>query len=600
VQGREVLETNNIASVLNVRDEFGYVSNEIITVGLESMALTRLYDDEGRELRLASSLYVGYDASGRYSILSNNEAIVQYAYNSDGSEAGYTISLSNGIVLARNVYRDSEHPERIAAISNCVNGALVENFDYTYDLLGRPVVRNCDTFDYNPRSEVVFSRRGVANADDGYAYDDIGNLLVSCVGANTNSYSANNLNQYTSILHVSAPSSEDYLFYDLDGNLTNDSVFAYSYDAQNRLVSVLSNDVALLVNEYDSKSRRVRKITQEATTTFFYDDWNLIEERIARTNGTTSTIKYYWGKDLSGTLQGTGGVGGLLYLTISNSNLPLQLYIPCYDNIGNVTRYLDANGNAVAQYTYNAFGNIISKSGPLADFFRHRFSTKYYDAETGLYYYGYRFYHSELMRWLNRDPLGEDGGINLYTFCENDPVNKFDPNGCIPLDTVWDIANIIYDICVGDEVALAADIAALLVPYVPAGTTKLVKAARLSKVEKICPGAKRLEVTYEYLPTAQYKYKHTLSHARGNSWIEGTMNGSVKFNPGWGDSEIKGLIEEAFKQAKLQGKIKPSQLDGFVYDTRRTIGAANGKLTTKIKIHINSDGKNLHAFPWFN
>lgn len=204
------------------------------------------------------------------------------------------------------------------------------------------------------------------------------------------------------------------------------------------------------------------------------------------------------------------------------------------------------------------------------------------------------------MRWLNRDPLGEDGGINLYTFCENDPVNKFDPNGCIPLDTVWDIANIIYDICVGDEVALAADIAALLVPYVPAGTTKLVKAARLSKVEKICPGAKRLEVTYEYLPTAQYKYKHTLSHARGNSWIEGTMNGSAKFNPGWGDSEIKGLIEEAFKQAKLQGKIKPSQLDGFVYDTRRTIGAANGKLTTKIKIHVNSDGKNLHAFPWSN
>ena len=117
-------------------------------------------------------------------------------------------------------------------------------------------------------------------AEDGYAYDDIGNLLVSYVGANTNSDSANNLNQYTSILHASAPSSEDYLFYDLDGNLTNDSVFAYSYDAQNRLVSVLSNDVALLVNEYDSKSRRVMKETPEAATTYFYDDWNLIEERI--------------------------------------------------------------------------------------------------------------------------------------------------------------------------------------------------------------------------------------------------------------------------------------------------------------------------------
>jgi RHS repeat-associated protein len=433
--GREVLETNNVASILKWRDEFGNVTNETISVGAESLVVERLYDDEGRAACLASGLCIGYDASGRYSILSNNEAIVQYAYNSDSNEAGYTISLSNGIVFARNVYRDSEHPERIAAISNCVNGALVENFDYTYDLLGRPVVRNCDTFDYNPRSEVVFSRRGVANADDGYAYDDIGNLLVSCVGANTNSYSANNLNQYTSILHVSAPSSEDYLFYDLDGNLTNDSVFAYSYDAQNRIVSVLSNDVALLVNEYDSKSRRVRKITQEATTTFFYDDWNLIEERIARTNGTTSTIKYYWGKDLSGTLQGTGGVGGLLYLTISNSNLPLQLYIPCYDNIGNVTRYLDANGNAVAQYTYNAFGNIISKSGPLADFFRHRFSTKYFNAESNLYYYGYRFYSPELMRWITRDPIGEEGGVNLYAFCENGSTFLIDATG---LTKYWD------------------------------------------------------------------------------------------------------------------------------------------------------------------
>ena len=118
-------------------------------------------------------------------------------------------------------------------------------------------------------------------------------------------------------------------------------------------------------------------MTPGATTTFFYDDWNLIEERVAYTNGTSSTIRYYWGKDLSGTLQGAGGVGGLLFLTVSNSNSQLQLYVPCCDNNGNITRYLDVNGDTVAQYTYDAFGNIISKFGPLADFFRHRFSTKY-------------------------------------------------------------------------------------------------------------------------------------------------------------------------------------------------------------------------------
>jgi len=101
----------------------------------------------------------------------------------------------------------------------------------------------------------------------------------------------------------------------------------------------------------------------------FYDGWNLVEERITYTNDTTPTIRYYWGKDLSGTFQDAGGVGGLLYLTVStssiepqtpNSSTPnLQLYIPCYDNNGNITRYLDANGNTVAQYTYDAVGNTI-------------------------------------------------------------------------------------------------------------------------------------------------------------------------------------------------------------------------------------------------
>ena len=61
-------------------------------------------------------------------------------------------------------------------------------------------------------------------------------------------------------------------------------------------------------------------------------------------------------------------------------------------------------------YTYDAFGRTISQSGPLADVFRHRFSSKYFDMETGLYYYGRRFYSPVLRRWLNRDPIGEEGG----------------------------------------------------------------------------------------------------------------------------------------------------------------------------------------------
>ena len=212
--------------------------------------------------------------------------------------------------------------------------------------------------------------------------------------------------------------------YDLDGNLLNDGYYTFTYDSANRLEKVSTNGVLVLTNIYDAKSRRVRKVTPEAAITFFYDDWNLAEERVGYTNGATSTIRYYWGKDLSGTLQGAGGVGGLLYLTVDG-----VIYIPCYDNNGNITCYLDTDGNVVAEYTYNAFGNAISQSGPLADFFRHRFSTKYFDVETGFYYYGYRFYRPDHGRWLNRDPIEEEGGENLYAFCENDAISKYDTLG---------------------------------------------------------------------------------------------------------------------------------------------------------------------------
>ena len=178
-----------------------------------------------------------------------------------------------------------------------------------------------------------------------------------------------------------------------------------------------------MTNQYDHKGRRIRKTTAEAETTFLYDGWNLIYEREVSGAVTNETL-YYWGKDLSGKVQGAGGVGGLLYLKRNG-----MIYAPHYDAYGNVLRYTDAAGNVVAEYTYNAFGGTISSSGFLADVFHIRYSTKYLDAESDLYYYGYRFYSPVLCRWLTRDPLEEEGGINLYGFCRNCPVMLVDPNG---------------------------------------------------------------------------------------------------------------------------------------------------------------------------
>ncbi len=122
--------------------------------------------------------------------------------------------------------------------------------------------------------------------------------------------------------------------------------------------------------------------------------------------------------------QGAGGVGGLLYERRDGA-----IYIPFQDAFGNIMGYWDTNGVIVAEYTYDAFGKIISQTGSMADVFRHRFSTKYFDTETGFYYYGYRYYFPELRRWLSRDPLEEEGGNNLYVFCMNNTTSTFDSLG---------------------------------------------------------------------------------------------------------------------------------------------------------------------------
>ena len=112
--------------------------------------------------------------------------------------------------------------------------------------------------------------------------------------------------------------------------------------------------------------------------------------------------------DLSCLRGGAAGVGGLLCLSVSNSNSQLQLFIPWYDNNGNIMGYWDERGKVVASFDYGAFGET-SAYGDYPELFPIRFSTKYHDVESGLYYYTKRFYIPSLHRWLTRDPIEEEG-----------------------------------------------------------------------------------------------------------------------------------------------------------------------------------------------
>jgi RHS repeat-associated protein len=83
----------------------------------------------------------------------------------------------------------------------------------------------------------------------------------------------------------------------------------------------------------------------------------------------------------------------------------------------------------VANYEYDAYGGLRRAAGAYAIVNPFRFSTKFQDNESGLSDFGRRWYDADTGRWLNRDPLGELGGTNVYAYAANDPVNRFDPDG---------------------------------------------------------------------------------------------------------------------------------------------------------------------------
>ena len=142
-----------------------------------------------------------------------------------------------------------------------------------------------------------------------------------------------------------------------------------------------------------------------------------------------------------------------------NSNLSVAFCASyTYDANGNITQYVDADGHVVASYTYDAFGNTVAESGSMSSAFPFRFSTKYYDSESGLYYYGYRFYSPKLGRWLTRDPIEEAGGVNLYGFCGNEPSFRYDYRGLHAITDkttgVEDCGVIVYATHIGNALEL--------------------------------------------------------------------------------------------------------------------------------------------------
>ncbi len=303
---------------------------------------------------------------------------------------------------------------------------LTENGDhwvYAYDALGQVISGRKYTATQEP----------IAGCQFEYRFDDIGNRTGSAADAVGTVYEATPLNQYA---RRTTDGVAEVFSHDADGNLTNDARFAYVWDAENRLVEVIGQPGTTprqrVINTYDWSGRRVRKQTEEwgvngwvarEDLRFVYDGWNLVGILDGQLR---LRYSFAWGTDMSGTAQGAGGVGGLWMMT-DHTGTEVKRYYYAFDGNGNVSGLVDADSGAwAAQYTYGPFGEVVSVSGPMAGANPFRFSTKYQDDETGLVYYGHRFYDPSVGRWLSRDPIQEEGGLNLYGFVYNNPLGYYD------------------------------------------------------------------------------------------------------------------------------------------------------------------------------
>jgi RHS repeat-associated protein len=255
--------------------------------------------------------------------------------------------------------------------------------------------------------------------------------LTLANGANTFTVIATNMYglKKTNAASANLPVNTGFT-YDNNGNLTNDGTKAFFYDTENQITNVTVANSFKKDFVYDGLNRlRIKREYGWTNNAWlktneirFIWDGNVIVQLRDLNNVPTLTLTR--GLDLSGSLQGAGGIGGLLALT-DNSGTSYYYH---QDGIGNVTALMDGREQVAYRAAYDPFNRIIRQTG---NFGLGIFgaSGQFYDQDTRLLHYQRRVYSPELARWLNQDSIQEWGGINLYGFVGNNPLSWVDPLG---------------------------------------------------------------------------------------------------------------------------------------------------------------------------
>jgi len=291
---------------------------------------------------------------------------------------------------------------------------MMETLTYTYDVMNRRTGETrssapARTFGYDPTGQLTAVNQSGGNAT--FAYDAVGNrnTVTGAPGAGT--YTANNLNQYTTAGGVGA------LTYDANGNLATGGGWTYTHNGNNRLVGVSGPATASIGR--DGRNRDVKRTINGVTTYLIYDGWNLVAEY----NGAgVLTTQYIHGPQVD---------------EILAKATPTSTTFPLPDALGSTIAVTDQSGALMERVYYSdAFGTPTFKNGSGATLAgtttgtRFLFTGREWLSQFGLYDYRNRTYSAAFGRFIEKDPIGfRAGDLNLYRYVSNNPVNLWDPYG---------------------------------------------------------------------------------------------------------------------------------------------------------------------------
>jgi RHS repeat-associated protein len=398
---------------------------------VNNIATIKAYDDNNRlkaeTLGNKLTIQYKYDRLGRITLLELPDGTSQETTYSSAQISEVRRLAANGSVAYRHRYT------RYDLSGNMLEAELAGNvgkMQIHYDLLGRPSSVQApnwsEILEYDAVGNVT-RRNLIENQeklDCCYSYDDL-YQLKSETGVSPHEY------QYDSLYNRTAKDEKPLMLNSLN-QLLSDTETTYSYDLNGNLIHQIGSSGFNCT--YDALDRLVSVQTRDETINYLYDSEN---RRLSKTGDSSGTSRYFYignceigccdadGKIVEYRLLGQGKgaeIGAAIALEING-----EVYIPLHESQGNLTTLLNLDGQVVGGHRYSAFGEETLFG--IAEMNPWRFSSKRFDSETGYIYFGRRYYSPTTGRWVTPDPIGSDGGPNLYCYVFNTPLTHFDLYG---------------------------------------------------------------------------------------------------------------------------------------------------------------------------